>query len=121
MTTVRQQHIIDSGNDSFEKAQAALVSGKKREPDYAAIERHRKYQSELRSGQSLVRFFLGRLAMLMAGVVVIAVASQILDNSYGDFGFIAGIALLILGVYLVFAAVFSKIAGMFFFFLSFFE
>jgi hypothetical protein len=39
--------------------------------DSTAIERHQRYQSELRKNSSVVRFLLGRVALFMIGVVVV--------------------------------------------------
>ena len=106
-------------NDSFERDQTVLASGEKREPDYAAIRRHQRYQSELRKSSSVVRFFRGRVAFLLGSIAIIALGSNILDMSNGGLGSYVGVALLVLGCFLAITAVFGKHVWFLYFLSSF--
>ena len=76
-------------------------SGNHRQSDRGAVERHLKHQHEMRHGQRLIPVLLARAALLVFGLSSILVGFYLLLWSASLFVIVTGIALLVLGVYLV--------------------
>lgn len=108
MNRKRRQNVSYSGKGSFEANQEALLTGKKREPDHAAIKRHQEYQNELRHGQRLIPFLLGRAALIISGIVSAFTGFYLLLMSATIFHVVGGIGLFLFGGYLGLRGLFGK-------------
>ena len=94
--------------DSFEKAQEEILTGKKREPDYAAIERHQDYQRDMRHGKRLIPFLLVRAAMIILGVLSAAVGFYFMLWSATWFILASGVILFLGGLFLALRGLLGK-------------
>ena len=72
-----------------------------RQSNRRAVDRHLRYQREIRRGQSLIPVVLARAALLVLGLSSIVVGFYLLLWSASLLVIVVGIALLVLGVYLV--------------------
>ena len=103
-----QQRISSPNQGSFEKDQEALITGKRKEPDYEAIERHRRFQRELRHGPRLGAFLLARAAMITSGIIAALTGFYFLLMSASGVHIAGGLALLMVGIFLVLRGLVGK-------------
>ena len=103
-----RQRTSSPNQGSFEKDQEALIKGKRKKPDYDAIERHRRFQRELRHGPRLGAFLLARAAMIIAGITAAVTGFYFLLMSASGVHVAGGLALLMLGIFLVLRGLVGK-------------
>ena len=96
-----RQRTASPNQGSFEEDQEALIKGKRKEPDYEAIERHRRFQRELRHGPRLGAFLLARAAMITSGITAAVTGFYLLLMSATGAHIAGGLALLMVGIFLV--------------------
>jgi hypothetical protein len=94
--------------DSLEEAQNEILTGKKREPEHAAIKRHQNYQYEMRHGKGLICFLLVRATMIFLGVVSAAVGFYFMLWSATWFILASGLVCFFGGLFLAFRGLLGK-------------